>query len=198
MSDPSLLAHNLVDQHGRSGQRLAALVDGVRPEQWHDDTPCSEWDVRTLTHHLLYEQRWVPSLCAGETIQEIGGRFDGDLMGGDTTAWPNLLAFSIAEAHAAVARPGVLDRTVHLSFGEASGLEYVTQLTVDLAIHGWDLARATGQNDAMDPGAVALMLAWAEPNAELISKSGFFGARIDVPPGAPDYVRLLGLLGRRA
>jgi uncharacterized protein (TIGR03086 family) len=198
MSDPSLVTDDLVKLHGRCGQRFAALVDGVRPGQWRDGTPCSEWDVRTLAHHLLYEQRWVPPLCDGQTIEEIGERFEGDLLGEDASAWPDLLAFSIDEAHAAVARPGVLDRTVHVSFGDLPGQEYVTELTADLAIHGWDLARATGQDEAIDPGAVALLLPWAQAHADFLSGSGMFGSRIDVPPGAPDDVRLLGLLGRQA
>ncbi len=189
---------DIVGMHGRCGRRFAALVAGVGPEQWHDDTPCSEWDVRTLVHHLQSEQRWVPPLFEGLTIEQVGGRFEGDLMGDDASAWPGLLASSIGEAHAVVAQPGALERTVHLSFGDASGQEYVMQLTVDLAIHAWDLARATGQDDTLDPGAVALLLPWTEANADLVAGSGMFGSRIDTGPGAPDDVRLLGLLGRRA
>jgi uncharacterized protein (TIGR03086 family) len=170
----------------------------VGPEQWHDGTPCSEWDVRTLVHHLLYEQRWVPLLFEGLTIEQVGDRFEGDLMSDDTSTWPGLLASSIEEAHAAVAQPGTLDRTVHLSFGDVSGQEYAMQLTADLAIHAWDLARATGQEDALDPGAVALLLPWTEANADFLAASGMFGSRIDTGPDAPDDVRLLGLLGRRA
>ena len=187
----------LAELHGRCGQRFAALVAGVGPGQWHDGTPCSQWDVRTLVHHLLYEQRWVPPLFEGLTIEQVGGRFEGDLMGGDATAWPGLLALAIEQAHAAVAQPGALDRIVHLSFGETSGREYVLQLTADLAIHGWDLARATGQDDTVDPGVVALMLPWTEANAKLLAASGMFGSPIATGPGAPDDVRLLGLLGRR-
>lgn len=198
MSDPNLLTDDLLDVHGRCGQRFAGLVAGVRPGQWHDDTPCSEWDVRTLVHHLLYEQCWVPPLCEGMTIEQVGSRFDGDLMGEDAPAWPGSLASAIARAHAAVTQPGVLDRTVHLSFGDVSGREYVIELAGDLAIHGWDLARATGQDDAIDPGATALLLPWAEANAELLAGSGMFGRRLDVRPQASDDVRLLGLLGRRA
>ena len=192
------MADDLVELHGRCGRRFAALVAGVGPDQWHDGTPCSQWDVRTLVHHLLYEQRWVPPLFEGLTIEQVGDRFEGDLMGDDASAWPGLLASAIEEAHAAVAQPGALGRTVHLSFGDASGREYVMQLTADLAIHAWDLARGTGQADALDPGAVALLLPWTEANADLVTVSGMFGSRIDVGPGAPDDVRLLGLLGRRA
>ena len=192
------MADNLVELHGRCGRRFAALVAGVGPDQWQDDTPCSEWDVRTLVHHLLYEQRWVPPLFEGLTAEQVGDRFEADLMGGDASAWPGLLASSIAEAHAVVARPEALERTVHLSFGDASGQEYVLQLTADLAIHAWDLARATGQDEALDPDAVALLLPWTEANADLVAGSGMFGSRIDVGPDAPDDVCLLGLLGRRA
>jgi uncharacterized protein (TIGR03086 family) len=102
------------------------------------------------------------------------------------------------QAHAVVAQPAALERTVHLSFGDASGREYVMQLTADLAIHAWDLARATGQDDTLDPGAVALLLPWTEASGGLIAGSGMFGPPIDPGSGAPDDVRLLALLGRKA
>jgi uncharacterized protein (TIGR03086 family) len=140
----------------------------------------------------------VPPLLEGLTLGQVGDRFEGDLVWEDTAAGPGLLASSLAEAHAAVAQPGVLDRTVHLSFGEVSGREYVMQLTADLAIHAWDLARATEQDDTLEPGVVALLLPWTEAHAGLLTASGMFGSRIDVGPGAPADVRLLGLLGRRA
>jgi len=168
----------------------------VGPGQWRDGTPCSEWDVRTLVHHLLYEQYWVAPLFEGLEIDQVGDRFEGDLMGGDASAWPGLLASSIERAHAAVARPGALDRTVHLSFGDASGREYAIQLIADLAIHAWDLAQATGQDGTLESGVVALLLPWTEVNAELLAGSGMFGVRIDAAPDAPDDVRLLGQLGR--
>jgi uncharacterized protein (TIGR03086 family) len=189
---------DLVELHGRCGRWFAALVAGVGADQWHDDTPCSEWDVRTLVHHLLYEQRWVPPLFEGLTIEQVGDRFEGDLMGDDASTWPGLLASSMEEAHAAVAKPDALKQTVHLSFGDTSGQEYVIQLTADLAIHAWDLARATGQDDAIDPDAVALLLPWAKAYAELLTASGMFGSPIDVGADAPDEVRLLGLVGRHA
>jgi hypothetical protein len=132
--DPHLMEDELAELHGRCGQRFAALVAGVGLGQWQNGTVCSQWDVRALVDHLLYEQRWVPPLFEGLTIEQAGDRFEGDLMGEDVSAWPGLLASSIEQAHAAVAEPGALDRTVHLSFGDASGEEYVTQLTADLAI----------------------------------------------------------------
>jgi len=69
---------------------------------------------------------------------------------------------------------------------------------IELGFHAWDLARATGQDDTLDPGAVTLLLPWTEANADLLTASGMFGSQIDAGPDAPDDVRLLGLLGRRA
>jgi uncharacterized protein (TIGR03086 family) len=83
-------------------------------------------------------------------------------------------------------------------FGDTSGQEYVVQLTADLAIHAWDLARATGQDDTLDLGAAALLLPWAEANAGLLTASCMFGSPVDTRPDPPDDVRLPGLLGRRA
>ena len=198
MTDPHLIAADLIELHGRCGQRFAALVAGVGPGQWHDGTPCSQWDVRTLVHHLLYEQRWVPPLFEGLTIEQVGDRFEGDLMGGEASAWPGLLASSIEQAHAAVAQPGALDRTVLVCFVEGSWQEYVMQLTDDLANHALDLSRANGLDVTVERGAVALLLPWAEAHAGLLAASGMIGSRIDAGPDAPDDVRLLGLLGRRA
>ena len=58
------------------------------------------------------------------------------------------------------------------------------------------LARATGQDDTLGPHAVALLLPWTEANVGLLAASGMLGSRIDAGPGAPDDIRLLGLLGR--
>jgi len=173
-------------------------VAGVGMGQWDNDTPCSEWNVRTLVHHLLSEQRWVPPLLEGLTIAQVGDRFEGDLMGDDSSKWAGLLAMSIEDAHAAVAHPGALEQTVHLSYGDEAAEEYVMQLTADLAIHGWDLARATGQDDTLDRDVVALLLPWTDSSVDMWAGMGLFGPRIDVDRGAPDEVRLLALMGRRA
>ena len=192
------MEQDLVELHGRCGKRFSTLVAGVSARQWNDETPCSEWDVRALIHHLQYEQVWVPPLFDGQTTSEVCDRFEGDLLGDDSATWPGLLAASIETAHAVVAQPGSLERTVHLSYGDAPGNEYVTQLTADFAIHSWDLARATGQDDTIDPDAVAVPLPWVLANVELLRASGMFGLPADPGPETPDEVRLLGLVGRGA
>ena len=53
-----------------------------------------------------------------------------------------------------------MERTVHLSFGDFPGREYAMQLFADLLVHGWDLARATGQDETLDPELVAACAGW--------------------------------------
>src|SRR3954470_13259029 len=89
---------------GEFDRRVAAIDDG----QWSSPTPCADWDVRALVHHLVYENVWAPPLFDGKTVAEIGDRFEGDLFGDDAkAAW----ARSAQEAHAAVSAPGAMTQT---------------------------------------------------------------------------------------
>jgi hypothetical protein len=70
------------------------------------------------------------------------------------------------------------------------------QLTADLAIHSWDLARATGQDDTLDAGTVGLLLPWAQATVHRWAGLGLFAPPSDVGPDAPAEVRRLALVGR--
>lgn len=184
---------DLVEMFDRSTRRLTDRVEGVDPDQWGSSTPCPEWDVRALVNHVANEQLWAPHLVAGETIEQVGDRYDGDVLGDDPVgAWRDALAGSAAAFAAAD-----LDATVHLSFGDVPCREYLTQMLTDAAVHGWDLATATGQDAAIDPDIATLLLDTWAPRRELLRGSGVFGEEVEVGAGADDAQRLLGLLGRR-
>ena len=68
--------------------------------------------------------------------------------------------------------------------------------TADVFMHTWDLARATGQDDRLDPGFCAQLLAGMQPMEEVIRSSGQYGARVEVPGDADPQTRLLGFIGR--
>jgi uncharacterized protein (TIGR03086 family) len=172
-------------------QRVAAVADG----QWQAPTPCSEWDVRTLVGHVTSEQLWAPSMLAGRTMAEIGDRFDGDVLGDDPQAsWRK----AAAGAKEAAESPGALDGAVHVSYGDVPAERYLTEMTLDAVVHAWDLARAIGADERLDPQLVELALSMVEPNLEFLAASGLFGAPLEVPSGADPQTRLLALLGRRA
>lgn len=172
------------------GERVGQVAD----DQWTLPTPDDGWDVRTLVNHLVNEDLWALPLLDGRTIAEVGDGLDGDLLGADPcAAWDEASVAAIV----AVAQKGVLERTVHVSFGDISGAEYVSQLLSDHVIHAWDLARAIGAPDSLDPELVEWVLAYIGPNADGARAAGVFGPEIDVPDCSDPQTRLLAVTGRR-
>ena len=186
MADLVALFSRAVDQFG---PRLPAIGD-----RWHDPTPDTEWDVRALVNHVIVEDLWAPPLMQGMTIAEVGDRFDGDQLGEDPeAAWAAAASASVA----AVSEEGAMDRTVHVSFGDIPAREYVSQLTCDHLIHGWDLARAIGADETLDPELVDFAYDFLSPQVDGWRSAGVFGPRVDVPADASRQDQLLGLTGRR-
>jgi len=176
--------------HGHFGE----LVHAVGDDQWGAQTPCSDWDVRALVNHLVYEARWAPPLLEGQTIEQVGGQFEGDLLGDDPTASYDA---ALRDASASVTTTD-LTRTVHLSYGDVPAEDYVTQLTGDFVVHAWDLARGIGADDRLDPELVTFVYNSAEPMADALAASGLFAPRVDVSDDADAQTKLLALFGRRA
>jgi uncharacterized protein (TIGR03086 family) len=188
MSDVAELYRRAIDLFG-------AQVHAVKDDQWHLPTPCTEWDVRAVVNHLTYEMRWAVPLFQGKTIEEVGDRFEGDLLGDDPKgAWDD----AAGQAAAAVRADGVMERPVHLSFADVPGSEYAMQLQADLLVNGWDLARATGGDERLDPGLVQACSAWFREREELYRAGGSIGPRPELPPRPDAQTELLAAFGRRA
>jgi uncharacterized protein (TIGR03086 family) len=184
---------SLVDLYRQSVESFVDRVGQIRPDQWDARTPCTDWDVRTLVNHVVYEQVWSVPLFAGATIAEVGDRFEGDLLGHD----PLTVATEAGEdTRAAVSEPGAMDRTVHLSFGDTPAEEYVQQLFADHLVHGWDLAVGIGADRTMDPEAVRACLTWFADREDMYRAGGAIGPRVAVPDDASDQDRLLAAFGR--
>jgi uncharacterized protein (TIGR03086 family) len=176
---------------GEFGARVSQIGDG----QWEGATPDTEWNVRDLVNHVLAENLWAPPLFAGSTIGEVGDRFDGDVLGADPQgSW----RAASADALAAADEPEAMDRTVHLSFGDFPGREYAMQLFADHLIHAWDLARAIGADERLNPELVDACAAWFAPIEGAYRSAGAIAARPPVPDGADAQTRLLAMFGRRA
>lgn len=186
---------DLVDLYRRSLQEFDARVQLIKDDQWDNPTPCTEWSVRDLVNHIVYEDRWTPPLMEGQTIEQVGDKFDGDLLGSDPKgAWNDASGAALASVEA----KGALDRTVHLSFGDTPASEYVKQLFNDHVIHAWDLARGIGADDELDVELVDALYSWAKDQEELLRASGAFGDHVPVPDGADTQTKLLAVMGRRS
>jgi uncharacterized protein (TIGR03086 family) len=180
------MAAGQAELHQRAVEAFGAHVQGVADDQWELPTPCSDWNVRQLVNHLVYENRWTVPLMTGRTIAEVGDR--------PQQAWDE----SSAEAVEAVGADGALERTVDLSSGPTPASEYVSQLFADHLIHAWDLARAIGADERLDPELVDACAAWFASMEDLYRSIGAIGPRPEVPAGADDQTALLAAFGRTA
>ena len=188
-------ADGVRDRHRRAVEGFGRQVHAIRDDQWGARTPCSDWDVRQLVNHLVYEQRWAVPLLEGATVADVGDQFEGDLLSDDPVGtWEAAVAVALAAADA----DGALERDVHLSYGDVPGSDYVVELSVDAVVHTWDLARAIGGDEHLDPELVAMAQRYVEPRLDMLAASGMFDPPVDVPDDADDQTKLLGLFGRRA
>jgi uncharacterized protein (TIGR03086 family) len=184
---------DLNTMYQRTVESWADRVKAVGPDQWDKPTPCTDWNVRELVNHVVGEDLWTGPLMRGGTIEEVGDRFDGDLLGDQ----PLETALSAAEeAAGAVAETLPSQGTVHLSYGEEQMDEYVHQLAADHLIHGWDLAAATGGDTQLDPELVKEVADWYADREELYRSAGAVGERTD-SAGDPQSDLLAGF-GRDA
>jgi uncharacterized protein (TIGR03086 family) len=184
----------LPELHERALQATGTLVDAVKADQLGDPTPDDEWDVRTLLNHVVSGNFWVGELVAGKTIEEVGDKLDGDVLGDDHA---EAYRRSADVAAAAFKQPGAMERPVAVSYGPVPGEIYAGHRFIDVLIHGWDLAKGTGQDTALDPELVAACWEVVEPQLSMLAGSGAFGTTVEVPDDAPLQTKLLAALGRR-
>ncbi len=184
---------DLTKVHHRALDATGVIVAGIGADQWHEPTPCEGWDVATLANHVVAGNLWAAELAAGKTIDEVGDALDGDQLGDEPAA---AYRASAAAAAAAFEAPGALDAPCAVSYGPVPGSVYIGHRTIDVAIHGWDLAVATGQDSTLDPELVAACAAIVEPQLQLLQASGMFRDRGAPPEDADPQMRLLWWLGR--
>jgi uncharacterized protein (TIGR03086 family) len=183
----------IVARFQKAVNTVDASLHQLGPDDWSRSTPCSEWDVRTLVQHVVNELAWVEPLVQGRTIAEVGDSLDGDLLGDDPVG---AFHHHCRAAHAALEEPGALSRTVHLSYGDETASGYAEQVTGDVLIHAWDLARGAGLDDELPADMVAWAAGWAPEVTRMMAGAGMVGEPVAVGPDADPQTALLALFGR--
>jgi uncharacterized protein (TIGR03086 family) len=186
-------AFDLLD---RAGVHFRARLQHVGPGDWARPTPCSEWDVHGLVNHVVTANVTAERLLHGATRDETLAMIGADVVGDDP---PGAFERSVAAQAAAFREPGALDRTVHHPAFDMPGSQLLDFRIGDLLVHTWDLARAIGGDENLDPELVDAVLASLLPLEAALPASGAFGACASGGLGehAPSQLRLLDLTGRR-
>jgi uncharacterized protein (TIGR03086 family) len=187
------VALDLPALHDRALAGTRRYVAGVGDTQWSGPTPCDGWDVRELVNHIVSGNFWAGELAGGKTIEQVGDRLDGDVLGNDPVAAYDESARAASEAFHA---PGAMEAPCAVSYGPVPGEVYLGHRYIDVLIHGWDVAKATGQDTKLDPELVEACWAVIEPQKDLLLGSGAFGTDHTAPAGADRQAALLAMLGR--
>jgi len=177
------------DEHRVVAGAFTDRVHGVPPGAWDNPAPCEGWVARDVVRHLV---EWFPAfLKAGAGVDlPKGPSVDED----PVAAWTvhsqgvQALLYDPDTAGRVLSDPHVgevpLDQAVDRFY------------TADVFMHTWDLARATGQDESLDPEKCAELLEGMLPLDDLLRRSGQYGPRVDVPEGADVQTRLLAFIGR--
>jgi uncharacterized protein (TIGR03086 family) len=185
---------DVVELHERALDQAARLVGAVDPAQLDGPTPCAEWDVRALLAHLVSGNRRSQAVAEGEWPQRGGTA--AEVLGDNPAAAYRETARALAEAWR---RPGRLDRSYRLPFGDLPGEAAVGMHLMETVLHGWDLARATGQDPGFDPEVVEAADRFARSSMPERRRPGSpFADAVEAPPVASAIDRLAAYAGRLA
>jgi uncharacterized protein (TIGR03086 family) len=181
---------DITARFARVTDRFTDVVQGVPSDAWDQPSPCEGWTARDVVGHLT---EWIPEFFGAQGVEfPTIPSVQDDPVG----AW-EAVRTTIA---AALTDPALADRAVETPFSTQSFAETVDMIvTGDVFTHTWDLARATGQDDGLDPEQLQRMVTsmGAMPEDALRSE-GMFGPALEPPAGADDQTRFLAYVGRRA
>jgi uncharacterized protein (TIGR03086 family) len=186
---------NLSAEMASAAAETARVVNGVPTGTGAlgAPTPCPDWDLRTLLNHtILWTSYSAERRAHGESVAQ-------DLMDKDFAADPGFredYARQISKAVEAWSDPQAWagDRSVMGS--DTPATEVGAMLIMEMALHGWDVAKATGQEYHADDALAKTLLETVQAQAEMFRKYQGFADAIATGDDAPDFDRALALSGR--
>lgn len=183
-------------------QALTTVIAKIADEQWEMKLP--EWfqvgrtqhdpTLRDIINYHAYDEAWVPDTLAGKSIQQIGDKYDGDLLGNDPKASYHRLAERAESAVRDLSNP---DQTVHLTYGDFPAREYLRHISSFRGFRAFDIARLIGADTKLPPALVQGMWDLLSPDMEEWRKIGVYGPAVAVPDGASLQDKLIALSGRQ-
>ena len=182
----------LIDQLSVALETTAHLVASVSADQWTNPTPCSEWSVRDVVNHLVVGHYRFASILRGQqppAAEEILSSVAVALSAYRDSSEALLDAFR---------QPGVLEKMFTIPFGTVPGVVALHLRMTEALVHGWDLARATGQSADFPDHLAEQELAFSRAKlSDIPAGRTPFAPPQPVAHDAPAIDRLAACLGRR-
>jgi uncharacterized protein (TIGR03086 family) len=180
---------DIADRYRRLSRAFADKVAAVPDDRWDSPSPCDDWTALELVRHVVDTQ----GLFLGFVNRELGDipSVDDD----PVAAWD--AASGIIQA--ALDDPERAGEVFQGYRGPTRWEDAVDGfLNFDLVVHGWDLARAAGLDETIDPEEAQRVLDRAESLGDNLRSNGVCGPALEPPPDADIQTRMLAFVGRKA
>jgi uncharacterized protein (TIGR03086 family) len=175
------------DRYRNVAAGFTQRVIAVPADAWDLPAPCEGWVARDVVAHLT---EWLPGFFF--STYDLDGLVP-PARDDPVAAWRSLDHVF----QSALDDPEVSTRIRASRLGESTFAQAVDMIcTPDVLIHTWDLARATGFDEHLDPDEVHRMADGIEAMDAALRSSGHYGPRVRVPDDADEQTWLLGFLGR--
>lgn len=177
----------IASRYRRLAAEFTRHVAAVPTQRWDDPSPCAEWTARDVLRHVHDSHRHVPEY-AGLSL-DLSASIDDRPLDAWVEARDAMQALLDDPERAGAEYDGM--------FGRTSVQQTIDMfVNFDLLIHGWDIARATGQDESLPGDEVESAYEAALALGDNLRRGGVCGPEAPVPADAPLQDRLLGLLGR--
>jgi uncharacterized protein (TIGR03086 family) len=183
------MAENPLAQFDRAVAVANDVIAAVKPDQLDHPTPCTDWSVRQLLNHLVGGNLMFASIVTDAPRPDRSV----DHLGDDP-----LGAFqdTVLDLRTLFSADGVLAATYDTPIGRGPGSQLVTMRVVEMTVHSWDLAKATGQSTDLDPELAEECLVTLRAATARGRDGGPFGPERPAPEGASAADRLAAFAGR--
>ncbi|WP_078911445.1 TIGR03086 family metal-binding protein [Streptomyces sp. NRRL WC-3742] len=178
-----------------AAQAMAAVARTITDDQLANKTPCTEYDVRALVNHLLF---WGPSLAGAGRKEPVplpaATETEVDLADGH---WRGRLLALLDDITSSWAPPSAWECETSMGTPQTLPAPVLGDMIVgELAVHGWDLAVATGQRLELPADLLAHLHDAMIHGVEQGREMGMYRPEVAVSAEAPTLDRVLGLTGR--
>lgn len=183
-----------------SDTALTKVVEQIKDDQWAVQMPPTfntkgqnSITLREVINYHAYDEAWVPDTLSGKTIEEVGSKYDGDLLGSDPkAAWQRIVQTAITAVQECD-----LNKIVHLTYGDYPTNEYLRHIISFRGLRAVDIARVLGVSDQLPVDLAQSMYDLFAPDAEVWRSMGVFGPAVEVSADAGIQEKLLAMTGRQ-
>ena len=179
----------VADRYRRLAAALTDKIVAVPASAWSNPSPCEAWTARDVVRHLVDVHERCQALVERRLAEHPS--VDEDPLGAFVAVRD--------QTQADLEDPASRDAEYDGQFGRSTfGKAVDGFVCFDLVVHGWDLARATGQDETIEPQDVERLTGMVDAMGETMRANGVIGPPVEPSADASAQTRLLNALGRRA